>query len=227
MINRKLILDTETTGLDFDDDRIVEIGIIELIDDIRTNNNFHIYINPEKKISTKAQNVHGLTNEFLNKKKLFSDIADEFLKFISNDTLIIHNSNFDLSFLNKELTNCGRERIENVVIDTINLAKKEFPGQSVNLDSLCRKLNVVNTRKEYHGALLDADLLCKVYLRLTTGKQENLNFVNNNKSEMTKTNVKVEIKMPNREELKNISNEDYENHIKLIDSMKDPVWRKI
>ena len=226
-MNRKLILDTETTGLDFHSDKIIEIGIIELIDGIRTNNNFHKYINPQKSINYEAQKIHGLTNEFLKEKQLFSDICNNFLNFISDDTLVIHNSNFDISFINKELKNCGKMKLKNPVIDTISLAKMEFPGQSVNLDSLCRKLNITNTREGFHGALLDADLLCKVYLKLTAGKQEKL------KLDSFKMNAKRDIKfkkgqeLTNRSDLKVISEEEIRKHKKMIEEMEDPVWYKI
>ena len=176
---RKLILDTETTGLDFNEDKIIEIGIVELIDNVLTQNYFHEYINPEKDISVSAQKIHGISNEFLLDKPVFNNVARKFLNFIKDDTIIIHNADFDTNFINKELQNCGFRNIKNFVIDTIELAKKEYPGQTVNLDSLCRKLNIVNTRQDYHGALLDATLLSKVYLRLTTGKQENLNLLHN------------------------------------------------
>ena len=176
---RILVLDTETTGLDFGSDRIIEIGIVELKDNVITQNYFHEYINPEKNISLSAQKIHGITNEFLIDKPTFNSIAQKFLKFIKDDTIIIHNADFDTSFLNRELQNCGYDKIKNSVVDTIKLAKKEFPGQTVNLDSLCRKLSIVNTRQDYHGALLDANLLSKVYLKLTTGKQEKLNLIDN------------------------------------------------
>ena len=179
MEKRKLILDTETTGLNFDNDRIIEIGIVELIDNVLTQNYFHEYINPEMNISLSAQKVHGISNEFLIGKPTFNNIAKKFLDFIKDDTIIIHNAEFDTNFINKELQNCGFNNIKNSVIDTIKIAKKEFPGQTVNLDSLCKKLNVKNTRQNFHGALLDATLLSKVYLKLTTGKQENLNLINN------------------------------------------------
>lgn len=227
MGNRKLILDTETTGLDFVDDKIIEIGIIELIDDVRTNNNFHIYINPNQKISIDAQKIHGLTNDFLDKKKSFSDIADKFLKFIDDDVLVIHNSQFDLNFINKELEECGREKIVNPIIDTINLARIKFPGQTVNLDALCRKLNIVNTRKKYHGALLDADLLCKVYLKISAGKQEKLNLSNFNKKKNVNLNFVDQIRLAERKKLKHIDEDALEQHKIMVETMKDPIWKKI
>ena len=144
---RKLILDTETTGLDFVNDKIIEIGIVELKDNVLTQSYFHEYINPEKNISLSAQKIHGISNEFLINKPTFSKIARKFLDFIKEDTIIIHNAEFDTNFINKELENCGLKRINNSIVDTIKIAKTEFPGQTVNLDSLCRKLDVFNIRK--------------------------------------------------------------------------------
>ena len=227
---RKLILDTETTGLDFNDDKIIEIGIVELRDNILTQNYFHEYVNPEKDISFSAQKIHGITNEFLKNKPTFNNIVQKFLDFIKNDTLIIHNAEFDTNFINKELQHCGFNDIKNSVIDTIVIAKKEFPGQTVNLDSLCRKLNVTNTRQSYHGALLDATLLSKVYLKLTTGKQEKLNLeefrvanFNNNKDI---SHYKKQFSSP-REQLMCITNEQKVKHESFINGMKDPIWKKI
>lgn len=226
-MNRKLILDTETTGLDFYSDKIIEIGIVELIDGIRTNNNFHRYINPQKIINHEAQKIHGLTNDFLKRKQLFSEICNSFLNFISDDTLIIHNSDFDINFINKELDDCGKVKLKNPIIDTISLAKREFPGQSVSLDSLCRKLNITNTRVEFHGALLDADLLCKVYLKLTTGKQQKLKLDSFKRSAKGDIKLKNVQDLINREKLKIISDKERQDHKKMVEEMKDPIWNKI
>ena len=230
MEKRKLILDTETTGLNFDNDRIIEIGIVELIDNVLTQNYFHEYINPEMNISLSAQKVHGISNEFLIGKPTFNNIAKKFLDFIKDDTIIIHNAEFDTNFINKELQNCGFNNIKNSVIDTIKIAKKEFPGQTVNLDSLCKKLNVINTRQNFHGALLDATLLSKVYLKLTTGKQENLNLINNklinlNNNKKTK-NFKINFSVP-REKLMHLSENEKKQHESFITEMKNPLWKKL
>ena len=215
MKKRTLILDTETTGLNFSNDRIIEIGIVELIDNVLTQNYFHEYINPEKNINLSAQKVHGISNEFLIGKPTFNKIAKKFLDFIKHDTIIIHNAEFDTNFINKELQNCGFNNIKNSVVDTIKIAKKEFPGQTVNLDSLCRKLDVNNTRQDFHGALLDATLLSKVYLKLTTGKQENLNLIENklinlNNNKNTK-DLKGSFSVP-RKQLMHLSNHEKEQH---------------
>ena len=227
---RKLILDTETTGLNFYNDKVIEIGIVELIDNVLTQNYFHEYINPEKNISLSAQKIHGITNEFLIDKPTFNSIAQKFLKFIKDDTIIIHNADFDISFLNRELQNCGYDKIKNSVVDTIKLAKKEFPGQTVNLDSLCRKLSIVNTRQDYHGALLDANLLSKVYLKLTTGKQENLNLIDNEISSFSNNqdfnDYKTNFLVP-REKLMQLSSNELAQHENFIKGMGNPLWKKI
>ncbi len=230
MEKRKLILDTETTGLNFYDDRIIEIGIVELIDNVLTQNYFHEYINPEMNISLSAQKVHGISNDFLIEKPTFNKIVKKFLDFIKDDTIIIHNAEFDTNFINKELQNCGLDTIKNSVIDTIKIARKEFPGQTVNLDALCKKLDVNNTRQNFHGALLDATLLSKVYLKLTTGKQENLNLTdiklanpNNNKEA---DNFKGNFVIP-RERLMCLTDHEKKQHESFIAEMTDPLWKKI
>ena len=226
---RTLILDTETTGLDVYDDKIIEIGIVELKDNILTENYFHEYINPKKDIGLSAQKVHGISNEFLIDKPTFGEIAKKFLDFIRDDALIIHNAEFDVSFINKELQNCGFNDLQNSVIDTIKIAKKEFPGQAVNLDSLCRKLNVVNTRQNHHGALLDASLLSKVYLKLTTGKQEKLKLIKKTDFRVVKDENRMNIKnhfLKPREHLMKLSNHEKTKHLKFINDMKDPLWKK-
>ena len=229
MEKRKLILDTETTGLNFYNDRIIEIGIVELIDNVLTQNYFHEYINPEMNISLSAQKVHGISDEFLIGKPTFNKIVKKFLDFIRDDTIIIHNAEFDTNFINKELQNCGFNNMKNSVLDTIKIAKKEFPGQTVNLDSLCKKLDVNNTRQNFHGALLDATLLSKVYLKLTTGKQENLNLIenkvidfNNNKNT---EKLKESFSVP-REQLMYVSNHDKKRHESFINGMTDSLWKK-
>ena len=229
-IERKLILDTETTGLNFDEDKIIEIGIVELKDNVLTQNYFHEYINPQREISLSAQKVHGISNQFLINKPIFSKIAQKLLDFIKDDIVIIHNAEFDINFINKELQNCGYNSINNFIIDTIKIAKKEFPGQAVNLDSLCRKLNVNNTRQEYHGALLDATLLSKVYLKLTTGKQGALNLSNNR---FIKINENGDVNkyrnsfLTPRNRLMNLTNHEKKEHDKFLEKMKNPIWKKI
>jgi DNA polymerase-3 subunit epsilon len=229
MEKRKLILDTETTGLNFYNDKVIEIGIVELIDNVLTQNYFHEYINPEMDISLSAQKVHGISNDFLIGKPTFNMIAKKFLDFIKDDTIIIHNAEFDTNFINKELQNCGFSNLKNSVVDTIKIAKKEFPGQTVNLDSLCKKLDVKNTRQNFHGALLDATLLSKVYLKLTTGKQENLDLANNklvNPNNKEAKSFKESFKVP-REKLMCLSDQEKKQHESFITEMINPLWKKI
>ena len=231
-IKRKLILDTETTGLDVESgDRIIEIGIIEMIDNIKTGNDYHVLLNPEKNIGKSAQKIHGISNEDLKDKPKFSDIADEFKDYLNDSPLIIHNADFDLKFLDFELENCGRKKLTNEIIDTLLIARKEFPGQSVSLDSLCKKLKIDNTNRNYHNAILDADLLSSVYLKLTLGKQTTfkLNTDQFSSEERTeKNNLNKERQMiENRKELNYLPEEEYSQHKKFIKQLKSSVWHKI
>tara|TARA_B110000046_G_scaffold86745_1_gene94893 strand:+ start:136 stop:807 length:672 start_codon:yes stop_codon:yes gene_type:complete len=177
---KEVILDTETTGLFVKDGhRIVEIGCIELEDLVPTKNRFHCYLNPERKVSEKALEVHGYTDEFLSKQKKFSDVVDEFLSFIENKKLVIHNAEFDLSHLNNELTLIGRKKlnIENT-IDTLSLARDKFPGSPTSLDALCKRYRIDNSNRTQHTALIDCNLLAKVYINLLDQKEPSLNFQN-------------------------------------------------
>ena len=177
---KEVILDTETTGLSVrDGHRIVEIGCIELENLIPTKNRFHCYLNPEKKVSEKALEVHGYTDEFLSTQKKFKEIADEFLSFIENKRLVIHNAQFDLSHLNNELTLLGKKKLssENVT-DTLALARNKFPGSPTSLDALCKRYRIDNSKRTQHTALIDCDLLAKVYINLLDQKEPTLNFQN-------------------------------------------------
>ena len=177
---KEVILDTETTGLSVrDGHRIVEIGCIELDDLIPTQNKFHCYINPERKVSEKALEVHGYTDEFLSTQKKFSEVVDEFLSFIENKKLVIHNAEFDLSHLNNELLLLGRGKLNNEnVIDTLALARDKFPGSPISLDALCKRYHIDNSKRTQHTALIDCDLLAKVYINLLDQKEPTLNFTN-------------------------------------------------
>ena len=176
---KEIVLDTETTGLSVrEGHRIVEIGCIELDNLVPTKNKFHFYLNPERKVSEKALSVHGYTDEFLADKKKFSEIADEFLKFIKNKRLIIHNAEFDLSHLNNELKLIGKEKIQNDIVDTLIIARDKFPGSSISLDSLCKRYRIDNSKRTHHTALIDCDLLMKVYINLIDQKEPTLNFEN-------------------------------------------------
>ncbi len=175
---REIVLDTETTGLDFSNgDRIVEIGMIELENHIQTGNFFHYYLNPQRSSDPQALKIHGLTTDFLKDKPKFIDIVDQFLNFISDSKIVIHNASFDVGFINSELRKCNKEELdESLIVDTLSLAKKKFIGQSVSLDSLCRKFDIDITDRRVHGALKDAKLLAYVYLELIGGKQTKLEF---------------------------------------------------
>jgi len=176
----EVILDTETTGLSVrDGHRIVEIGCIELDNQIPTKKKFHCYLNPERKVSEKALEIHGYTDEFLSDKKKFADIADDFLKFIENKKLIIHNAEFDLGHLNNELNLLGKKRInKDQVVDTLDLAREKFPGSSISLDALCKRFRIDNSKRSYHTALIDCELLSKVYINLIDQKEPTLNLEN-------------------------------------------------
>ncbi len=174
---KEIVLDTETTGLSVKDGhRIIEIGCIELDDLISTKKTFHCYLNPERKVSEKALEVHGYTDEFLADKKKFNEIVDEFLSFIKDKRLIIHNAEFDLSHLNNELKLLGKDSLNNKIIDTLILAREKFPGASVSLDALCKRYGIDNSKRTKHTALVDCDLLSKVYINLIDQKEPKLDL---------------------------------------------------
>tara|TARA_Y100000816_G_scaffold290548_1_gene279515 strand:+ start:1595 stop:2257 length:663 start_codon:yes stop_codon:yes gene_type:complete len=174
---KEIVLDTETTGLSVKEGhRIVEIGCIELDNQVPTKKIFHCYLNPGRKVSEKALSIHGYTDEFLSNKKKFIDIKDEFLKFIKNKKLIIHNAEFDIAHLNNELNLIGNKKLDNEIIDTLILARNKFPGSAVSLDNLCKRYGIDNSRRKNHTALLDCDLLAKVYINLIDQKEPTLNF---------------------------------------------------
>ena len=181
---KEIVLDTETTGISVKDGhRIVEIGCIELDNLIPTKNRFHCYLNPGRKVSEQALKIHGYTDEFLSTQKRFNDVGDIFLKFIKNKRLIIHNAEFDLSHLNNELKLFGKESINNEVIDTLVLARDKFPGSQISLDALCKKFRIDNSRRVKHTALIDCELLSKVYINLIDQKEPKLNFLDYQKEE--------------------------------------------
>jgi DNA polymerase-3 subunit epsilon len=187
---KEVILDTETTGLFVrDGHRIVEIGCIELEDLVPTKNRFHCYLNPERKVSERALEVHGYTDEFLSKQKKFSDVVDDFLSFIENKRLVIHNAEFDLSHLNNELALLGKRKINSEdTLDTLSLARDKFPGSPVSLDALCKRYRIDNSNRVQHTALVDCDLLSKVYINLLDQKEPTLNFQNQD-NEKTSINL--------------------------------------
>ena len=181
---KEIVLDTETTGLSFrDGHRIVEIGCIELDNLVPTKNIFHFYLNPERKVSEKAFEVHGYSDEFLSSKQKFIEIADDFLDFIKDKKIIIHNAEFDIGHLNNELTLIGKPKISTTnVIDTLELARNKFPGSGISLDALCKRFRIDNSKREKHTALIDCDLLAKVYINLIDQKEPTLNLVENSEN---------------------------------------------
>ena len=204
----EIVLDTETTGLSVaKGHRIVEIGCIELKNQIPTLNTFHCYLNPQRKVSDEAIKVHGYTDEFLSDKKLFKNIANDFLDFIKDKKIIIHNAEFDLSHINNELKLLGKPPISNDnVIDTLELARDKYPGSPLSLDALCKRFRIDNSRRKLHTALIDCELLSKVYVNLIDQKEPTLSFENHlkiNEIIIPETNYCKKIILPNKEELKN------------------------
>ena len=179
---KEVVLDTETTGISVSEGhRIVEIGCIELDNLIPTKNKFHCYLNPERKVSEKAFKIHGYSDEFLKKQKKFEEVGLEFLEFIKNKRLIIHNADFDLTHLNNELKLFGKQKLNNEIIDTLTLARDKFPGSQVSLDALCKRFRIDNSKRVHHTALIDCELLSKVYINLIDQKEPTLNFHDNEK----------------------------------------------
>ena len=187
---KQIVLDTETTGISVKEGhRIVEIGCLELEDLIPTKNKFHCYLNPERKVSDKAFEIHGYSDAFLSKQKKFKDIKNEFLEFIEGKKLIIHNAEFDLAHLNNELLLSGENKIKNEILDTLVIAREKFPGSQISLDALCKRYRIDNSKRSKHTALVDCELLSKVYINLIDQKEPSLNFVNNEDKEEKTTNL--------------------------------------
>tara|TARA_B100001057_G_scaffold96552_1_gene93172 strand:- start:857 stop:1516 length:660 start_codon:yes stop_codon:yes gene_type:complete len=204
----EVVLDTETTGLSVArGHRVIEIGCIELKNQLPTSKTFHCYLNPQRKVSEEAMKVHGYTDEFLSDKKIFKDVVDEFLSFIENKKLIIHNAEFDISHLNNELKLIGKNVInkENV-IDTLDLAREKYPGSQISLDALCRRFRIDNSRRKLHTALIDCELLSKVYINLIDQKEPKLDFISEetrNSENIKATDYCKKVIEPTEEELRN------------------------
>ena len=172
---REIVLDTETTGLDpLAGHRVVELGCVELENMVATGRTFHVYFNPEMAMPAGAQDIHGLSDEFLADKPSFAEKVEEFLEFVGDAQLVIHNAQFDIGFLNAELERVGKAKLINAYVDTVSVARKKFPGQRASLDALCERLGVDNSSRTKHGALLDSELLAEVYLELSGGRQRDL-----------------------------------------------------
>ncbi len=227
---REIVLDTETTGMDPNTgDRIIEIGCVELINHMPTGKGLQIYINPERDIPADATAVHGITNEFVADKPVFSQVYTEFIDFVGDDSkLIIHNAEFDMKFLNWELGKVGHPAIRwSRVIDTLAIARKKFPGSPANLDALCRRFSIDNTERTYHGALLDSELLAEVYLELLGGRQHGLGFAANKEkktqgSEQQTVKAKRQFREPRDFTL---SDAEKEAHQGLIEKLNNPLWK--
>jgi DNA polymerase-3 subunit epsilon len=219
---REISLDTETTGLT-PKDRIIEIACVEIVNRVKTGNNFHTYINPMVPISEGAAKVHGITDEMVADKEIFASIAPKFLEFIGNSTLIIHNAEFDLGFLNKELGLLGHNLIDRArVIDTLKMARQKFPGSPASLDALCKRFSISLEERDKHGALIDAELLTHVYLHLTGSTQGALEFTNEQGNfEGNKVQRKprpLRTFVPSQLELN--------EHLEFLEKIKNPIWKK-
>jgi DNA polymerase III subunit epsilon len=223
---REVVLDTETTGLNFKaGDRVIEVGCVELFNHVQTGKTLQFYCSVNKKIDEGATKIHGLTNDFLSSYPPFEEQVDSFLNFIKKDTLIIHNASFDVGFINNELRIMGKKDIENEIIDTVALARKKLNTRIANLDYLCKRFEIDSSKRDLHGALLDSQLLAEVYLELKGGKQisMNLNPIKINIIDQT-TNVNP----LNTEFLKIKLTQDEEfNHNQLIKRIKNPLWQKL
>ena len=228
---REIVLDTETTGLEpSEGDRLVEIGCVELENHVPTGRTFHTYLNPERDVPAEAVAVHGLTTEFLKDKPVFSQIFDEFLSFIGDDGLVIHNAEFDMKFINAELSSVGHGGISmKRVTDTLIMARKKFPGSPASLDALCRRYNIDLSGRELHGALLDAQLLGEVYLELVGGRQHGLGLgAEQRESEPDTTLVSIQAEREKKERTPRPhapTEEELAAHEKMTDQLTGPIWR--
>lgn len=226
---REICLDTETTGLDpKSGHRIIEIGCVELLDRVPTGNNYHVYINPERDVPIAAYKVHGISTDFLKDKKTFSEIAAEFVDYIRDDTLVIHNASFDVGFLNSELERLDKKTIDILTtIDTLNIARKKFPGSPSNLDALCKRYHIDLSRRTVHGALLDAELLALVYIQLTGGTQTKLDLASGNHSSTTDIRRQRKLRSTKKLEKRDFppSDDELKAHQDFIEKhIKEPIW---
>lgn len=227
---REIVLDTETTGLEArGGDRLVEIGCVEMVNRILTGTVYHVYINPERDMPVEAFNVHGLSSEFLSDKPVFATVADEFLEFIADDTLVIHNAAFDIGFLNAELERLGRPAIaRDRVVDTLALARRKHPGASNRLDDLMNRYGIDSSRRVKHGALLDAELLAEVYSELLGGRQASLMGLVEETSEAPRLVVEAQAVRPRPTPLPSrVSMEEAAAHAAFIATMGEKaLWLK-
>ncbi len=225
---REIILDTETTGLDpKDGHRIVEIGCLELVNYVPTGATFHKYVNPERSMPSDAFDVHGLSQEFLAGHRKFAEIAEEFLVFIGDAPLVIHNARFDIGFLNAEFARIkGPELLLDRAIDTVSLARRKFPGAPANLDALCRRFEIDNSNRAKHGALLDAELLAEVYMELIGGRQPGLGLARPAETDDRATASGLESRDARRPREHQPSDAELGAHADFLESIEDPAWRR-
>ncbi len=221
---REIVLDTETTGLSpRDGDRIVEIGCIELVNHVATGETYHQYVNPERPMPEEALAIHGLSDEFLSGQPVMADVVDGFVEFIGDATLVIHNAEFDMRFINAELDRLGREELPmSRAVDTVRMAREKFPGAPASLDALCRRFDIDNSARSLHGALLDAQLLAEVYLELIGGRQPDLEL----KADRAKSGTRAgsaERREPRPHEA---GEEELAAHRAFLDKIENPVWRR-
>ncbi len=222
---REIVLDTETTGMDpSTGDKLVEIGCVELENQLPTGKTYHVYINPERLIPPEATAVHGITDDFVKDKPTFGEVVGDFMDFIGNDRLVIHNADFDVKFLNAELRTFGFPSLDHRrVLDTLRLAREKFPGSPANLDALCRRFNIDNSGRTYHGALLDSQLLAEVYLELTGGRQGGLDITATTSKENIAT-MKGERTYREPREFP-ISPSEKEAHEAMLATLRNPLWK--
>ena len=220
---REIVLDTETTGFRFnDEDRIVEIGCVELVNHVATGNSYHQYINPERLMPAEAFKVHGLSDEFLSGFPIMAEVIDQFVAFIGSEApLIIHNAEFDIGFINSEFKRLDKPTIPiSRAIDTVKLAREKFPGSPASLDALCRRFSIDNTGRTFHGAILDAQLLSEVYLELIGGRQPDFELTSEENAEKLTTNDVTKRKP----RVFNLSEPEKSAHIEFLKKIKDPIW---
>lgn len=230
---REIVLDTETTGLSPQDGhRIIEIGALEMVNHVSTGQTFHVYINPERPIEPDAMAVHGITDERVAGEPVFADLVDDFLNFIGDDKMVIHNAPFDMGFINAELERCGKPVLPmDRAIDTLVMARKKFPGGQASLDALCRKFGIDNSHRDLHGAMIDTDLLAEVYIELLGGKQPGLTLALDGDAVDVKpeenavtANISTEKSAARPPRAHHASPEELAAHQAFVTSMKDPVW---
>ncbi len=219
---RKIILDTETTGLDYGKDRIIEIACLELLDDSYTGKKYHRYYNPDDIIiSEQAEEIHGLNNKFLEKYKTFDESLDEFIEFVGGSPLVIHNAQFDISMINSALERKNKSKIlRETSICTLEMAKKKFPGSKNNLNALCRRFNISLESREKHGALTDCFLLLRVFTELIGGRQKELHFITSQNKKVEKSRKMVRTPL-----LVFPSKEEEEMHAEMLTHISKPIWK--